>query len=105
LVFHTALHGPWLVDSLMGAVDRGSNAVDVFPSVHVAASLYLLLFDWQHYRQRFWWVLVPCAVLWMSTVYLRFHYFVDLLAGVAVALLGWWVARKYAAASPVACDA
>jgi hypothetical protein len=104
LVFHTALHGPWLVDSVLGAVDRGSNAVDVFPSVHVAASLYLLLFDWQHYRQRFWWVLVPCVVLWMATVYLRFHYFVDLLAGVAVALLGWWVARKYAAASPVACD-
>jgi membrane-associated phospholipid phosphatase len=89
----------------MGAVDRGSNAVDVFPSVHVAASLYLLLFDWQHCRPRFWWVLVPCVVLWMSTVYLRFHYFVDLLAGVAVALLGWWVARTYAAGSLVASDA
>jgi membrane-associated phospholipid phosphatase len=50
-------------------------------------------------------VLVPCVVLWLSTVYLRFHYFVDLLAGVAVALLGWWVARKYAATSLVACDA
>jgi hypothetical protein len=96
LVFHTALHGPWLVDSMLGAVDRGSNAVDVFPSVHVAASLYLLLFDWQHYRRRFCWVLVPCVVLWGSTVYLRFHYFVDLLAGVGVALIGGWMARKYA---------
>jgi len=70
--------------------------VDVFPSVHVAASLYLLLFDWQHCRRRFWWVLGPCLVLWWATVYLRFHYFVDLLAGVAVALIGWWMARKYA---------
>jgi membrane-associated phospholipid phosphatase len=35
-------------------------------------------------------------VLWWSTVYLRFHYFVDLLAGAVVALVGWWVARKYA---------
>jgi hypothetical protein len=96
LLFHTALHGPWLVDTMLGVVARGSNAVDVFPSVHVAASLYLLLFDWQHYRQRFYWVLVPCGVLWFSTVYLRFHYFVDLLAGVAVALLGVWVARRQA---------
>ena len=96
VVFHTALHGPWLVDSMLGAVNRGSNSVDVFPSVHVAASLYLLLFDWQHARRRFWWVLVPCIVLWCSTVYLRFHYFVDLLAGVVVALLGWWTAQKYA---------
>jgi membrane-associated phospholipid phosphatase len=34
-------------------------------------------------------------VLWLSTLYLRFHYFVDLLAGVAVALAGWWIAQKY----------
>jgi membrane-associated phospholipid phosphatase len=94
LVFHTALHGPLLVDSMMSVVDRGSNAVDVFPSVHVAATFYLLLFDWQHNRRRFWWVLVPCMVLWVSTVYLRFHYFVDLLAGVGVALIGAWVARR-----------
>jgi membrane-associated phospholipid phosphatase len=97
MTFHTALHGPLLVDWALGAVDRGSNTVDVFPSVHVAASLYLLLFDWQHCRRRFWWVLAPCMVLWWSTVYLRFHYFVDLLAGVAVALVGLWVAHKYAA--------
>lgn len=99
MVFHTPLHGRWLVDSMLGAVNRGSNSVDVFPSVHVAASLYLLLFDWQHYRRRFWWVLAPCMVLWWATVYLRFHYFVDLLAGVVVALIGWWTARKYAEGS------
>jgi hypothetical protein len=95
MTFQTALQGPWLVDSMLGAVNRGSNAVDVFPSVHVAASVYLLLFDWQHYRKRFWWVLAPCLVLWCATLYLRFHYFVDLLAGVAVALAGWWTAREY----------
>lgn len=95
MTFHTALHGPWLLDSTLSAVDRGSNTVDVFPSVHAAASLYLLLFDWQHWRRRFWWTLMPCMILWWSTLYLRFHYFVDLLAGVGVALIGWWVARKY----------
>jgi len=95
ITFHTALHGPWLVDSTLDAVNRGSNMVDVFPSVHVAASLYLLLFDWKHWRRRFWWVLAPCVVLWWSTIYLRFHYFVDLVGGVVVALIGWWTARKY----------
>lgn len=94
LSFHTALHGPWLVDRTLAAINRGSNTVDVFPSVHVAATVYLLLFDWQHWRRRFWWVLAPCILLWWSTLYLRFHYFVDLLAGVAVALIGWWVARR-----------
>lgn len=99
MTFQTPLHGPWLLDSTLGAVNRGSNTVDVFPSVHVAATLYLLLFDWQHWRRRFWWALAPCAVLWGSTLYLRFHYFVDLLAGVVVALLGWWTAQRYEASS------
>jgi len=93
--FNTPLQGPLLLNSTLSLVNRGSNTVDVFPSVHVAASLYLLLFDWQHWRRRFWWVLAPCAVLWLSTLYLRFHYFVDLIAGVAVALVGWWTAQKY----------
>jgi membrane-associated phospholipid phosphatase len=97
MTFHTPLHGPWLLDSTLETVDRGSNTVDVFPSVHFAASLYLLLFDWQNSRRRFWWALVPCMVLWWSTMYLRFHYFVDLLAGAVVALIGWWTAQKYEA--------
>jgi membrane-associated phospholipid phosphatase len=34
-------------------------------------------------------------VMWLSTVLLRFHYFVDLLGGLAVAACGWWVLRRY----------
>ena len=97
--FTTPLHGPWLLDWLLPPVNAGSNAVDVFPSVHVSATLFLLMFDWRHARRRFWWYLLPCLVLWFSTLYLRFHYFVDLLAGVAVALAGWWMANKYEAAT------
>jgi membrane-associated phospholipid phosphatase len=95
LTFTTPLHGPWLLDWALRPVNRGSNSVDVFPSVHLAASLYLLMFDWKHWRRRFWLVLLPCLLLCFSTLYLRFHYFVDLLAGVVVALAGWWVAEKY----------
>jgi len=98
LAFKTPLHG-WLLDWTLGTVNRGSNSMDVFPSVHVAASLYLLAFDWKHWRRRFWWVLLPCLMLCFATVYLRFHYFVDLLAAVMVALAGWWMAEKYEAST------
>lgn len=97
--FHTPLHGPWLLDRTLSTINRASNTVDVFPSVHVAASLYLLLFDREHRPRRFWWALAPCILLWWSTMYLRFHYFVDLLAGVVVALIGWWTAQKYGESS------
>ena len=99
MAFTTPLHGPLLLDWTLPPVNAGSNAVDVFPSVHLAATLYLLLFDWQHGRRRFWICLLPCVLLWWSTLYLRFHYFVDLLAGVAVALAGWWMAQKYEASA------
>jgi membrane-associated phospholipid phosphatase len=95
--FDTPLHGPWVLDWTLKVVNDGSNSVDVFPSVHLAATLYLLLFDWRHGRRRFWIYLLPCLVLWWSTMYLRFHYFVDLLAGVVVALAGWVMAEKFEA--------
>jgi len=97
--FQTPLHGPWLLDWALKPVNEGSNRVDAFPSVHVAASIYLLLFDWGHRRRRFWWFLLPCLLLWFSSLYLRFHYFVDVLAGAVVALAGWWMAEEYEAAT------
>jgi membrane-associated phospholipid phosphatase len=96
MTFGTPLQG-WVLDWTLKPVNQASNSVDVFPSVHVAASLYLLLFDWRHARRRFWLALLPCAILWFSTLYLRFHYFVDVLAGIAVAVAGWWMAQRFEA--------
>ncbi len=98
MTFATPLHG-WLLHWTLKPVNGVSNSVDAFPSVHLAATLYLLLFDWQHCRRRFWWAFLPCGLLWFSTMYLRFHYLVDLLAGAAVALTGWWMAQLYEAAT------
>jgi len=95
MTFATPLQGPLVLDWSLGIVNNGSNCVDVFPSIHFAAMLYLLWFDWRHYRRRFWWVLSPIVILWFATLYLRFHYFVDLLAGLAVTLCACAVARWY----------
>ncbi|HTV62568.1 MAG TPA: phosphatase PAP2 family protein [Verrucomicrobiae bacterium] len=101
LTFKTPLHGPWLLDRTINTVNAASNGLDVFPSVHFAASLYLLLFDWRHWRKRFWWVLLPCIVLWFSTMYLRFHYFVDVLAAAVLALASWFMAEAYDASRQI----
>ncbi len=76
-----------------------------FPSLHAAVSLVALLYAWRYLRAWFW-ILLPFAVgLWVSTIYLRHHYAVDLLAGWALApaavwlaprLDGWWGARQRA---------
>ena len=65
-----------------------------FPSLHTAASTVALVYAWRHVR---WWafLLAPFVVgLWVSTIYLRHHYFVDLLAGWALAPLAMWVAPR-----------
>ena len=96
LHFNGALECGWFTRFVQPYVDGGSNGVDVFPSLHVALSLYLLVFDWWYFRTRFWRVVVPCVVLWFSTVYLRYHYVVDLLAGILLTLVGLGVAASYA---------
>ena len=72
-----------------------SNGFDAFPSIHFGATFFLLAFDWRHYRRRFWMLLAPVLGLWMATVYLRYHYFADLLGGLVIALAGIWAARWF----------
>ena len=65
-----------------------------FPSLHTAASLVTLVFAWRHLR-RWFWVLLPFVLgLWVSTIYLRHHYFVDLVAGWLLAPAAVWVAPR-----------
>jgi membrane-associated phospholipid phosphatase len=76
-----------------------------FPSLHAAVSLLALVYAWRFARPLFY-LLLPFAVgLWASTIYLRHHYFVDLLAGFALApaafvlaprLDAWWARRQRA---------
>ena len=85
-----------------------------FPSLHAAVSLVALVHAWRYVRPWFW-VLVPfCVGLWLSTIYLRHHYAVDLIAGFALApvairvaprLDAWWARRQRALGYPTALGA
>jgi len=71
---------------------------DVFPSLHVGISFVVWLYAWRNSKRLFW-VLSPLILsLWISTVYLRYHYVIDCLAGlilapVSFALANWLFAR------------
>jgi membrane-associated phospholipid phosphatase len=88
-LYTVPLTGGMLTDANVALIAIGSNRVDVFPSLHCAASAFILAFDYRHSRGRFWLFLVPVVGLWLSTVYLRYHYLVDLLAGFTLAALAW----------------
>ncbi len=65
-----------------------------FPSLHAAVSLVALVYAWRHVRVWFY-LLLPFALgLWVSTVYLRHHYVVDLIAGWLLVPVALWVAPR-----------
>jgi membrane-associated phospholipid phosphatase len=65
-----------------------------FPSLHAAVSLLALVYAWRFVRP-FFYVLLPFAIgLWVSTIYLRHHYFVDLAAGWLLAPVALWLAPR-----------
>jgi membrane-associated phospholipid phosphatase len=74
-------------------VEAGSNHVDAFPSLHCAVSFYLLMSDRRFKPWRFRVYLLPAIGLWISTIYLRYHYVVDVAAGFALAFACLAVAR------------
>ena len=58
---------------------------DVFPSLHVAISFVVWLYAWRNSKRLFW-ILSPIILsLWVSTIYLRYHYLIDCVAGFVLA--------------------
>ncbi|MGC4852830.1 phosphatase PAP2 family protein [Micromonospora sp. DT4] len=69
-------------------------ARDLFPSLHTAMTVVLMVYLWRDARRLFWWYLPIGLGLVLSTLYLRKHYAVDLLAGTALAVLAVVVAGR-----------
>jgi len=64
------------------------NKTDAFPSGHTAIALVTLVYAWKCREKALFLILVPAvSSLIISTVYLRYHYVVDVIAGVLLAAL------------------
>jgi membrane-associated phospholipid phosphatase len=109
--------GPYLFqaelfpDRLPGGGLRGTESVilsidalkgyarDCFPSLHTAHTTVVLTFAWRYSRAAFFTYLPMALCLYVSTMYLRMHYAIDVAAGFATAaaavaigprLERWW---------------
>ena len=87
-----------MTDFLAACYPYGTNGTDVFPSLHCAVSAYMLFSDWAWRRKRFWLFLIPCVGIGFSTIYMRYHYGADVLAGFVLAALGLLIERREARA-------
>lgn len=93
--FTVALTQPLAVfNAQMEFMDFARIRRDVFPSLHVGLSFVIWLYAYRNSRRLFW-ILAPFVLsLWVSTIYLRYHYLVDDLAGLLLAPSCYWLANR-----------
>jgi membrane-associated phospholipid phosphatase len=73
-------------------LESGSSKGTAFPSSHIAASLAAVLGAGREDRRWFLALIVPEVALALGTVYGRFHYAIDAVVGVLLAIAVWVVA-------------
>ena len=82
------LHGMWLYDSMRVMLDRLERAqYDCFPSGHTELAILAWWSSRQLSLRLSWAYLAYTLCMILATVYLRYHYTVDLAAGALVAIV------------------
>jgi membrane-associated phospholipid phosphatase len=76
-----------------------TNKFDCFPSLHTALLLVVMYISYR-YTRTLYYIYVPIAIgILISLIYLRYHYFIDVLAGVVFAIasviFSEWLHNKY----------
>ncbi len=104
-LFTVGFDGTPIADAALKMVNLlPSDSRAAFPSLHAAVTLLSLMFAFKHVRWLFWAMLPFCTGLVLSTIYLRHHYVVDLLAGFLLGISAfiygpkidsWWRSKPY----------
>jgi len=76
-------------------VDLSPHRVrDAFPSMHNAIVLLTMIMAWRYHR-KFFWIQLPLAIsLPLATVYLRYHYVVDIIAALPVIAIALYLSPR-----------
>ena len=102
----TPLNGGYFTAAIEFIERFGRVHGGAFPSAHVAGSTVAILASWR-YRRWLFWVCLPFFIsMCVSTVYGRYHYIADVLAGIVVGALGFaagsWLMERRGALAEIA---
>jgi hypothetical protein len=93
---HPLPSGFWL-DAVLNAVNSGGAQKDIFPSLHTAGPFFVSLFSFRHRDKwpfKYTWPFVAffSANIVIATMFLRWHYLIDVLAGIALSTSAFFLA-------------
>lgn len=83
-----------------GGISAGAiNPIDVvhrdaFPSGHTQLTLTAIYLAFNKNSKNRWWLLIVGSLLIVSTIYMRYHYVIDLVAGVILFFFTVWSGKK-----------
>ncbi len=95
---HQFPQGFW-IGLVLGTVDSAGAQKDIFPSIHTAVPVFLTLFSFRHRHERpfqYTWPVVgffACNIV-IATMFLRWHYLIDVVAGLMLASLAFVASIK-----------
>jgi membrane-associated phospholipid phosphatase len=98
------LKGFFIAEPVMNFLNRLEGIKrDAFPSGHTAVTVTVLYLAYRFDRKFFWIALPIVSALIFSTVYCRYHYVVDIIAGLALTVItvligewsyAWWLRKR-----------
>ncbi|MEP7272340.1 MAG: phosphatase PAP2 family protein [Acidobacteriota bacterium] len=65
-----------------------------FPSAHVSGSVVVLLCAWRYARRVGYWLTPVVIAICIATIYGRYHYVVDVVAGIGMAIIGFVIGTR-----------
>ncbi len=69
-----------------------TGGISAFPSMHNAQAVLLALLAWRYGRRLGWATTVFAFLVFLSSIWLGWHYAVDAYAGALIAVVSWWLA-------------
>jgi membrane-associated phospholipid phosphatase len=98
-VLNFSAEHPLYTDDLGRALDKVTKDFDStqrnsFPSLHVALSTLAIIYSRRLDKIQRVLIIALVVTMWFSTLYLRQHYFIDLIGGWTLALLSAWASPK-----------
>jgi membrane-associated phospholipid phosphatase len=93
---NTELDGILLRNIIDGTLTRLEGIKrDAFPSGHTAVTLVILSLAYRFQKSLFWIFLPVVIALLISTVYLRYHYVIDVMGGIILFAFTVFIGEKY----------
>ncbi|MBN2693591.1 phosphatase PAP2 family protein [bacterium] len=81
-------------NSVQQTIDLLRFDMDCFPSLHTAQPLAILILSYRYDRKIFYLFFFPVILTIFSTMYLRYHYGVDVIAGIILAIIAVKITPK-----------